>query len=152
MTLVEVLAGMAILGSLLTGIVLTQANLSVQSRRTLQTRQACQLADGLLSLWWQEEAIIPRNSSGEIADPPGWRWQTFVYYTDQADVLGAEVLRLNLFGPDSLENKPTLSIEVLVPSLETDEDEVDVEDQTENETEDQTENEEDAPPEGTDIN
>jgi len=155
MTLVEVLAGMAILGSLLTGIVLAQARLTVQSRRTMQRRQACQLAEGLLSLWWEDEVIIPRNSSGNIADPPGWRWLTYVYYTDEADDLGAEVMRLNLFGPGSAENETTLSIEILLPRLETDEDGNVIEDQTENpenQTDTETKNEEDATQEGPDIN
>ena len=146
---------MAILGSLLTGIVLAQARLTVQSRRTIQTRQACQLAEGLLSLWWEDEVIIPRNSSGNIADPPGWRWQTYVYYTEQADDLGAEVMRLNLFGPGSAENETTLSIEVLLPRLETDEDGNVIEDQTENpenQTDTETQNEEDATQKGPDIN
>ncbi len=157
LTLVEVLAAMAILGSLLTGIVLAQGKLSIQSRRTMQTREACQLAEGLLSLWWEDEVIIPRNSSGEIGEPAGWRWQTFVYYSDQADDLGAEVMRLNLFGPGTHENKPTLSIEVLVPQLETEEGEIDDENFKDEDSLDldnlkESERQKNAPQEGPDIN
>lgn len=77
MTLVEVVAGMALLGTLLVSIVMATAKLTAQSRLAAHRVEAYLAADQLLFSWWSDWQNFPRNESGTISGHDDWRWRTF---------------------------------------------------------------------------
>ena len=92
-TLIEVLAGLAILGSLLVGLVLARRSLIDQQLRADRKLVAIDLADALLTSWAAQSvgtatwlASIPRDDQGDIHEAlteddigddgqAGWRWR-----------------------------------------------------------------------------
>ena len=96
MTLVEVVAGMALLGTLLVSIVMATSRLTAQSHLATRRVQAYQVADELLTEWWNDLENIPRNQSAMVPGYDDWRWQTV---TTDADIEGtdAELVTLEIF-------------------------------------------------------
>ena len=76
MTLIEVMAALAILGSLLVGILLAKNRLSQQSALASRRLDAVAAADGLLTSWRHSEEGIPREASGEVPGYNGFAWET----------------------------------------------------------------------------
>ena len=76
MTLIEVLASLAILSTVLVGLIMAKARHSRQSTEASERIEACHLADQLLQLWWTGPDGVPTNSSGPIEGKPDWQWQT----------------------------------------------------------------------------
>ena len=114
-TLVEALAGMAILGTLLTTIVVANARLISQAGRAKLRVEACEIADGLLGKWWARRDDFPRNDSGDVPRHEGWRWRTRTIQNESAETLNAEVVTLEIFAPDWQDTLPTVRVEILLP-------------------------------------
>jgi hypothetical protein len=76
MTLVEVMAGTALLGTLLAGIFVSSARLGEMGRRAREKEEACRAADDLLEGWWPKKENLPRNQAGEVPGHPGYLWRT----------------------------------------------------------------------------
>ena len=75
LTLVEALAGTALLGTLLASVLIANARLTAQSRHAQQTIDACRLADMLLEDVWQGQGqgrnqAKTRNSDNETTKVP----------------------------------------------------------------------------------
>lgn len=86
-TLVEVLAGSVILGTLLVTMLVANARLTHQAARAELRVQGCRIADQLLSQWWVDPSNFPCSDSGSIDLYPGWRWQTTALASAQAAAL-----------------------------------------------------------------
>lgn len=114
-TLVEALAGMVILGTLLTTIVVANAKLISQASRAKLRVEACEIADGLLEKWWAKKDDFPRNGSGDVPNREGWRWRTRSLENESAETLNAEIIALEVFSPDWQDVLPTVRIEILLP-------------------------------------
>ena len=77
MTLVEVVAGMTLLASLATGMLLAYGAHQKQLRRAEQRINAVDVADKLLGQWYSSNVAIPRNRHGRvIANQEPWIWKT----------------------------------------------------------------------------
>ncbi len=76
MTLIEVVAGIALLGTILTTTVMAQARLLRQHQRALVKLQAVEAVDRLLMQWSVAREEIPVESSGVLLDTPEVTWKT----------------------------------------------------------------------------
>lgn len=109
--LLEVVASLAILGSVISLLLVSRADHVRQWRTANQQIEAVQLADQLLAHWTQGDAGIPRNASGLVSDiltdtaaglganQAATRWQTVVIPNATADEVGCEVIRVELWVP-----------------------------------------------------
>lgn len=73
LTLIEVIASLAILGTLLTGMLLAKAQLTRQSVAAQRQLEAAEVADRLLTRWVMLEEAVPCPDAGVLE---GWRWTT----------------------------------------------------------------------------
>lgn len=124
LTLVEVVAAIAILGTVLVGVVLAKARHTRQLGRSQRQRVAVRAADTLLHEWWTRPAGIPVGQSGTIASEPSLAWRTHRVANAAARRLGTRVIRLEVHesrtSPWRAEHpEALLAVELLLP--ETDE-------------------------------
>src|SRR5438105_940290 len=96
MTLIEVLAGLALLAALLAGIVSVKARATRQWVRADQRLRAIAAADALLGTWWQDPRTFPRAGAGVAPGGGQWRWQTRVVANPNVEALGAQDVRLQV--------------------------------------------------------
>ena len=117
MTLIEAVAGTALLGTLLVTILVARAKLTAQGRRAELRIEACRLADELLESWWPDRRKIPRNGTGRIPGPGDWRWRTRVVDNRAAEEMDAEVIALEILAPGSEDGRdtPPVRVEILLP-------------------------------------
>ena len=115
LTLVEVLAGMVLLGTLLVWIILADARATAQAHKASVRLQACRIAEGLLQEWWPNRRQFPRQGNGEPPGREGWTWRTNVAADGEAEALGAETIVLEIFAPEAPADSPAASVAVLLP-------------------------------------
>jgi prepilin-type N-terminal cleavage/methylation domain-containing protein len=75
LTLIEVLAALVILSTLLTGLLLSKQRALRQWARADARLQAVRVADGLMTDWWIAGGV-PLPAEGEVDEHPQWRWIT----------------------------------------------------------------------------
>jgi hypothetical protein len=117
-TLVEALAGMTILGTLLAGIIVADARLIRHSGQAGRQVEACEIADGLLETWWAKKETFPRNAAGEVQGHKGWRWRTRPVNKKVAEALAAEIIAVEVFAPDQRDDGAAVRVEILLPRKE----------------------------------
>ena len=123
MTLIEVVVGLAILGSLLTTAVFAKARYTRQWNRANQQLEAIEMADALLTNWWTDPTTFPRSDTGEASNDPQLVWQTHTMSQVGLDESDGQVVRLEIHDrrtPDHEE--PLISVDLVLP-VEADEDE-----------------------------
>lgn len=116
LTLIEVMAGLAILGSVLVAVVMARGRYLDQSVAARHKAEAVRVADALLTQWWDDIEQLPRAESGDV---DGFRWETQTRQPEALIELEAEVLRLSLFQLEAIGDgsyEPILSVEVVVPA------------------------------------
>ena len=117
-TLVEALAGTALLGTLLVSVLMTSARVNGQSARAQQRIQACQLADSLLQQWWDKRDQMPRSGGGPIKEAKGWTWRTRTADSNEATALNAQIVVVEVYAPPVAgegRQSPAASVELLLP-------------------------------------
>ncbi len=124
LTLVEAVAGTAILGTLLVSMLMASGRMEVQSSRASRRIEACKIADSLLESWWDAKVTgsgndngkkFQRAGGGDVPGREGWKWRTSVVPNTSAEEFSAEVVALEIFSSGSGE-KPLVSIEVMLPA------------------------------------
>lgn len=77
MTLIEVLAALLLMGSILVALVTARGRLVNQHAEAVEIQQAVQAADALLVTWWAADPpSVPIGERGELPSHPGWVWTT----------------------------------------------------------------------------
>lgn len=110
MTLVEVVAGLALLATLMASLLAVKTRVVHQAGLTERRAQAVAAADQLLSEWWRNPKTFPRASAGML--PSGFGWRTRI--VNNSPEVGGQVVRLEMFdGPDIA---PTVAVELLLPT------------------------------------
>src|SRR5688500_5138483 len=96
-TLVEVVAGLALMATLLVALLLVHGRSTRQAAAAERRLQAVAAADALLAEWWPSPATFPRSSSGWV-DRGGtdFSWRTRLVANGEAERLGAAVVRLEV--------------------------------------------------------
>ncbi len=116
MTLIEALAGVVILGTLLVSIVTANARLTSQAVRTELRIEGCRVADEQLSRLWLDRDNFPLDGSGPVEGRPGWTWSTQRVRNETAATLDAEAVVLSVFSPKGPRGVPAATIEIVVPA------------------------------------
>ena len=114
-TLVEALAGMVLLGTLLVAMLVAKGRLTIQAQRAENRLQACQVLDGLLEGWWPDRKALPRSDTGGVPERPGWRWRTQIVESQSADAMRAQVVAVEVFAPNTRDRLPAARVEILLP-------------------------------------
>lgn len=117
LTLVEVMASIALLGTLLVGIVMAKSRHTHQWSKAQRKLQAVQAADSMLSSWWADARSIPREGEGQIQATQPLRWTTRVIASPHARALRTQVVRLEIFDSELTAGDPQAiaSVDLLLP-------------------------------------
>ncbi len=116
MTLVEVIAGLALLGSVLVAMLVARAGYMRQTARANRRLQAVAAADALLTAWHREPATLHPGAGGTVAGDGRLAWRTSLVPSAEADGLGARVVRLEVLDERSAASPPPVlaTVEFLV--------------------------------------
>jgi prepilin-type N-terminal cleavage/methylation domain-containing protein len=119
LTLLEIIAAIAILGTILVGIVLAKSRHTRQYALSERKTAAVQAADRLISAWWMSPNGIPLEDSGLIEADESLTWQTYLVENHEIEQLGGRVVRVeiretrpNLLEPDE---GPLVAVELVLP-------------------------------------
>ena len=96
LTLIEVVAAVAILGTILVGVVLAKSRHTHQLALAERKMAAVRAADELIAGWWTGSGV-PIGGSGMVEGYEALFWQTRVVPNEAVGKLGASVLRVELF-------------------------------------------------------
>jgi type II secretory pathway pseudopilin PulG len=114
MTLIEVIAGLVILGSILASLAIARGRFARQLSTADRKLAATHALDSMIAQWMDASAP-PINRHGILAGPRGLEWQTREIRTRDAQQLHAVVVRVEVI--DRLDNdrsaKPLLSVDLL---------------------------------------
>ncbi len=118
LTLIEVVAAIALLGLLLSGIVLAQGRQIRQRALAQQKLNVIELSDQLLASW-MEGGSVPESSVGTWSQLPDWQWSTQKIDHQTASDLGAIVVRFRVDRVEKrVESEPLLIVDLMVPEPE----------------------------------
>lgn len=114
LTLLEVVAAILLLATLLAGILTGLARQSRQLRRADVRMQAVAAADALLTDWQAAGAEIPESASGGAGQ--SFAWRTTPVPDATAASLYSRVVRLEVFSSSPpAASDPLLALDLLVP-------------------------------------
>jgi type II secretory pathway pseudopilin PulG len=117
MTLVEVIAGLVVLGTLLAAVTVARGRFLRQWAEADRRVQATRAADALLSEWLSgsPQAVPIRSQGPLVGGAANQIWRTQVIRDSAAAELGAIVVRLQVFEM-SAPAKATVTVDFLLPS------------------------------------
>ncbi len=126
LTLIEVLAAIAILGTLLVGVVLSKSRHTHQLSLSRRKDTAVRAADRLMSGWWAGADGVPVGESGRVESDPSLTWRTRIVPNDAVGDLGARVVRVEILdggrgGDRPLDADPVLTVDLVLPREDDDE-------------------------------
>ncbi len=120
LTLIEVVAGMALLGGLLVTILLARGRFVTRGRDIDRSLQACRIAEELLDRWWADRRKTPPRGTGDVPGHAGRRWRTRVVDNEAAAGLGARAVAVEILPPneggEGGEPPPAARVEILLPT------------------------------------
>lgn len=96
LTLLEVVAAIAILGTILVGVVLAKARHTRQIAEARQLRGLVEVTDDLLTGWWADKDGVPIEESGEVMRGGTYVWATRRIANVAVEELGARVVRVEV--------------------------------------------------------
>jgi len=96
LTLIEVVAALAILGTILVGIVLAQSRHAEQRVTAARKQVAVRAAERMLDTWWTDPAGVPHDGAGVVEGHPDLRWRIRLVAHDQIEALGGQVVRFTI--------------------------------------------------------
>ena len=111
MTLVEALAGIGLLGTLLVAILVAESRANRQAWAADRQMEACRAADELLHGWWAERKPPPAAGRGDVPGRDGWQWRTHTRPNPAAEQIGAQVVVLEVLRRGEAE--PAVTLELL---------------------------------------
>lgn len=114
-TLIEVLAGLLVLGTLLVSVTVARARFIRQAADAERRLRATRAADALLNNWFTGPApSVPASASGPLPDAPGCSWRTRSLRDPAAAQVDAVVVRLEIFDRAiAASAAPVLTIDLL---------------------------------------
>ena len=96
LTLVEVLAALVIMGTILTGLVMAKSHHTRQLAIAREQQAATHVLDSLLSQWWSSPQGVPINQRGSIEKDGRWTWESRTVPNSAIQETGARVVRVEL--------------------------------------------------------
>lgn len=117
LTLIEIVAGIALLATLLVSTLAAFRAHAAQVRTAKDRLAAIQIADELLAAWMNAGTLPSIGESEHLPDTKGWKWRIArPEPTRELRRLGALAVRFEIL--DSAEPNPTVltAVELLVPA------------------------------------
>lgn len=115
-TLIEVLAGLALLGTLLVSILVAKNQYMRQARLANRTVEACTAADALLGTWWEHPETMPRFGSGDVDGSNTLQWRVDRVSAPEVDErFDADVVRLEVYELVGEAEVVLVEIDVIAP-------------------------------------
>ena len=116
LTLVEVIAGLVLLATLLASILIAFGSQAAQMRKSRDRLRAVQLADRLLAEWSSQNAFPALGSEQKLEGTKDWRWRLGNATSADLDNAGLSSIRLEVFCPLAGSPDQVLaSVDLLVP-------------------------------------
>jgi prepilin-type N-terminal cleavage/methylation domain-containing protein len=100
LTLIEVVAAIAILGTILVGVVLSSARLTHQAALARRQAVAVRAADELITRWWTAKEGVPVGAEGAVESDPTLLWTVQLVENEPVARLGARVVRVTICEAD----------------------------------------------------
>ena len=117
LTLIEVLAALALLSTLLVGVLVAFDRHAEQIQRARRTLDVIERVDALLYEWTESGSGVPYNDRGRVPGGDHLLWETRVVNTRYREDLGVDVVRLEVFSQrETVSAGPLVSLEMAVPS------------------------------------
>ena len=120
MSLIEVLAGLAIAGTLLVSILTAKRGYVRQWNEAHRRQDVVRALDAQLISWWTSPKGVPRNGSGPLL--PGATWRVREVQSETAEQLDAQIVRVEVLdrgrGSDQWD-EPLLYVDLLLERIET---------------------------------
>ncbi len=117
LTLVEVVAGLALMATLLVSVLVIKARLTHSMAAAEARSRAVTAANAMLTDWWATPATFPVGRSGVVPGYPGLNWQTRVVPNPAAERLVSRIVRLDIAAAEPTTPTPAAltSVDVLLP-------------------------------------
>lgn len=116
-TLVEVIAGIALLGTLLAGLMLSFSAHVRQYQAARLRIQAIEKLDRQLELWYADDGTLPIDSEGPLSSQPPLTWRTLTVRSPQAERLNSVIVRVEVRRPERADSSPpVVAVELLHPA------------------------------------
>ena len=117
LTLIEVIASMALLTTLLVGIVCAEGRHARQIRAAKERIGLVHQVDQLLSQWLKTDKVIPREATGLLPGSDQYVWQTHLLSDSANFDLQVEAVRLEVRPRTDLNSQRSLlTIDLAVPA------------------------------------
>jgi|WetSurMetagenome_2_1015567.scaffolds.fasta_scaffold593876_2 hypothetical protein len=123
LTLIEVVAAIAILGSVLVGVVLASARLTHQAAEARRQAVAVRAADELITRWWTSKEGVPVGSEGAVESDATLAWSARLVTNEAVDRLGARVVRVAVREADpqtSSREESLVEVDLVLPAAPKD--------------------------------
>lgn len=106
LTLIEVIVGLVLMATLL----MTSWTAISQQRRhrafATKKQQACQVAESIVSQWYERNGQIPLRAQGFAGSMREWSWQTQVVGTASLCGMQLPIVRLEVMGRVGTDHQP----------------------------------------------
>lgn len=113
LTLLEVIAALAIISTLLVGLLVAARRHVEQVRRARQTLDVAARVDALLYRWMSSGGLVLREDEGELPGEDGLRWKTQLVDTRHRRDLGIDLFSLKILTKsDTVGERPIVSLEL----------------------------------------
>ncbi len=93
----EVMAGLALLATVLVALLQIEARSRRQTAHAERRAQAVKVADALLTEWWQLPQGLPRAGGGVVQSDPSLTWRTTTIDDATVNELSGQIVRLEIF-------------------------------------------------------
>jgi prepilin-type N-terminal cleavage/methylation domain-containing protein len=114
-TLLEVIVGLVLMGSLVASALVALSSQRHSMRLAKTKREANQIAEKLLTNWFEVLGSIPTREQGTVEQSQVWVWRTYPIGLRKVCGFEANVIRLEVLGRVGSELKPMilLSLELI---------------------------------------
>jgi prepilin-type N-terminal cleavage/methylation domain-containing protein len=113
-TLVEVIAALVILGTILSALLIARGRFARQELIAQRRLDAAHALDQLVNRWMTGPAsAVPVQSSGALSDSSSQTWRTHLIPNPAATKLGSRVVRVDVIDPGMRE--PIVTLDFLLP-------------------------------------
>ena len=113
LTLVEVVAGIGLLGTLLASLLISFSQQIRQQQRAQARLQAVQVLDRKLEEWYSGTDPIPVREEGELGSDEKLKWKTSRVKDAQAERWGMERVLIEIWPVEPAGSGPLVSLEVV---------------------------------------
>ncbi len=120
LTLVEVIAAIALMGTLLAATITAYGQHARQSVLAIKRLKAIEEMDQLMAAWSVSRRRIPVNASSNIDGSQGLIWKTTIVDSSETSLLLCNIVELAIFdsADDEAAGTKLCSLQILVPSKE----------------------------------